>query len=144
MIQFILLLTTMIFIFTIDWYVRSNKVVRLVSSKDEFISAIKFLNEYFPMSSIMSNLNDQPTRRSFDYLVVYRSMGYIESVLDYKFKERVTNGTGYDCYNMDNYITEVVTLANKIKESLNDADVKLLMEEFGFNWVRRKGFIKYE
>lgn len=144
MIQFTILLTTLIFIFIVDWCIRSGDIIKVVSLKSEFISAIKFLNEYFPMSSIMSNLNDQPTGRSFDYLVVYRSMSYIESVLDYKFKERATNGAGYDCYNMDNYMIEVVTLANKIKESLNDAEVKLLMEEFGFNWVRRKGFIKYE
>ena len=144
MIQFGVLFATLIFIFIIDWCIRSGKVIKVVSSKDEFISAINFINEYFPMPSIMNNLDSYPTGRSFDYLVVYRSMSYIESVLDYKFKERVTNGEGYDCYNMDNYMIEVVILADKIKESLNDAEVKLLMEEFGFNWVRRKGFIKYE
>lgn len=144
MIQFVVLFTTLILIFIIDWCVRSGGGIKLVSSKSEFISAIKFLNEYFPMSSIMGNLNDYHTGRSFDYFVVYKSMNYIESLLDYRFKERVENGVGYDCYNMDNYMTEVVILANKIKESLADEDVKLLIEEFGFNWAKRKGFIKYE
>lgn len=144
MIQFTILLTTMIFVFIVDWCVRSGKVVRLVSSKEEFISAIKFLNEHFPMSSIVNNLDDHRDERSFNYLVVYKSMNYIENLLDYKFKERVENGSGYDCYNVDNYMTEVVILANKIRESLADEDVKLLIEEFGFNWAKRKGFIKYE
>lgn len=144
MIQFTILLTTLIFIFIVDWCVRSNKVVKIVSSRDEFISAIKFLNEYFPMPSIMNNLDDHPTKRSFDYFVVYKSMRCIEALLDYKFKERVENGSGYDCYNVDNYMAEVVILANKIRESLADEDVKLLIEEFGFNWAKRKGFIKYE